>query len=105
MGSKESKDSESDLEEDPLEQKRKTRQTSRRISSSPDKTKTKVVTADPLDENLYEPSEKAAKPKLPRGRKAKKRVSLSDPESSLTKKMRTRIWQRQPLRRMKTPLL
>ena len=80
--SKESKDSESDLEEDPLEQKRKTRQTSRRISSSPDKTKTKVVTADPLDENLYEPSEKAAKPKLPRGRKVKKRVSLSDPESS-----------------------
>ena len=78
--SKESKDSESDLEEDPLEQKRKTRQTSRRISSSPDKTKTKVVTADPLDEN--EPSEKQAKPKLPRGRKVKKRVSHSDPDSS-----------------------
>ena len=85
--SKDSKDSESELEEDPLEQKRKTRQTSRRISSSPDKTKAKVVTADPLEENVYDPSESVKKPKLTRGRRGKKinsqkRVSLSDPESS-----------------------
>ena len=85
--SKDSKDSESELEEDPLEQKRKTRQTSRRISSSPDKTKTKVVTADLLDENEYEPAESIKKPKPSRGRRGKKinsqkRVSLSDPESS-----------------------
>ena len=42
-------DSGSDIEEDPLEQKRKTRQSSRRIPS-PDKAMSKVITMDPIDD-------------------------------------------------------
>merc|ERR1711997_571490 len=75
----------SELGEDPLEQKRKTRQTSRRISASPDKTKTKVVTAGPPDENVFTQTENGKKNVKGRGGKklsSQKRVSLSDPDSS-----------------------
>merc|ERR1712079_138356 len=46
---KSKEDSGSDIEEDPLEQKRKTRQSSRRIPS-PDKALSKVITMDPIDD-------------------------------------------------------
>ena len=86
---KSKEESDSDVEEDPLEKKRKTRQTSKRISSSPEK-KSKVITMDPAEDDItvFEPQVEKRIENEKKEKQAKdiskQNVSLSDEEEELS---------------------